>query len=181
MDCGPPGFSVHGILQARTLEWVAVPSSWGNLPNPGIEPRSHIAGRFFTVWATMKPKNSEVDSPLLLQGIFLTPELNWGLLHFRQILYQLSYQGSLQRKLERKWKWKPLSRVPILCNPMDLNSPWNSPGQSTGVGSLSFLQKIFPTQGSNPDLLHCRQLLYQQSYQGSPELSERAKSSLFNI
>ena len=40
-----------------------------------------------------------------------------------------------------------------LCNPMD--SPWNSPDQNTGVGSLSHLQGIFPTQGSNPDLPHC--------------------------
>ena len=39
-------------------------------------------------------------------------------------------------------------------------SPWNSPGQNTGVGSLSLLQGIFPTQGSNPGLPHCRQILY---------------------
>ena len=47
-------------------------------------------------------------------------------------------------------------------------SPWNSPGQNTGVGSLSLLQGIFPTQESNQGLLHCRQILYQLSYQGSP-------------
>ena len=46
-------------------------------------------------------------------------------------------------------------------------SPWNSPGQNTGVGSLSLLQGIFLTQGSNPGLPHCRQILYQLSYQGS--------------
>ena len=44
---------------------------------------------------------------------------------------------------------------------------WNSPGQNTGVGSLSLLQGIFPTQGSNPGLLHCRQILYQLSPKGS--------------
>ena len=43
-------------------------------------------------------------------------------------------------------------------------SPWNSPGQNTGVGSLSLLQRIFPTQGSNSGLLNCRQILYQLSY-----------------
>ena len=43
-------------------------------------------------------------------------------------------------------------------------SPWNSPGQNTGVGSLSLLQGIFPTQGSNPGLPHCRQVLYQLSH-----------------
>ena len=52
--------------------------------------------------------------------------------------------------------------------PHGLYSPWNSPGQNTGVGSLSLLQGIFPTQGSNPGLLHCRQILYQLSYKGSP-------------
>ena len=52
--------------------------------------------------------------------------------------------------------------------PHRLHSPWNSPGQNTGVGSLSLLQGIFPTQGWNPGLPHCRQILYQLSYQGSP-------------
>jgi len=50
--------------------------------------------------------------------------------------------------------------------PHGLYSPWNSPGQNSGVGSLSLLQGIFPTQGSNPGLLHCRRILYQLSYQG---------------
>ena len=55
--------------------------------------------------------------------------------------------------------------------PHGLYSPWNSPGQNTGVGSLSLLQGMFPTQGSNPGLLHCRWIVYQLSYQGSPNLS----------
>ena len=54
-----------------------------------------------------------------------------------------------------------------------LYSPWNSPGQDTGVGSLSLLQGIFPTQGSNPGLPHCRQILYQLSHKGSPKIPER--------
>ena len=41
-----------------------------------------------------RPKNTEVSSLFLLQGIFPTKELNWGLLHYRNILYQLNYQGS---------------------------------------------------------------------------------------
>ena len=52
--------------------------------------------------------------------------------------------------------------------PHGLYSPWNSLGQDTGVGSLSLLQRIFPTQESNQCLLHCRQILHQLSYQGSP-------------
>ena len=54
--------------------------------------------------------------------------------------------------------------------PHGLYSPWNSPDQNTGVGSLSLLQGIFPTQGSNPGLPHCRQILYQLSHKGSPTL-----------
>ena len=55
-----------------------------------------------------------------------------------------------------------------VCDPMNyMYSPWHSPGQNTGVGSLYFLQGIFPTQGSNPGLLHCRWILYQLSCQGS--------------
>ena len=53
--------------------------------------------------------------------------------------------------------------------PYGLYSPWNSPGQNTGVGRLSLLQGIFPTQGSNPGPLHCRGILYQLSYQGKPK------------
>ena len=56
--------------------------------------------------------------------------------------------------------------------PHGLYSPWNSPGQNTGVGSPSFLQGIFPTQGSNPGLLHCRKILYQLSHKGTPRILE---------
>ena len=54
--------------------------------------------------------------------------------------------------------------------PHKLYSLWNSPGHNTGVGSHSFLQGIFPTQRLNPGLLHCRQILYQLSHQGSPRI-----------
>ena len=50
--------------------------------------------------------------------------------------------------------------------------PWNSPGENTGVGSLSPLQGIFPTQGSNPGLLHCRWILYHLSHWGTPRILE---------
>ena len=53
--------------------------------------------------------------------------------------------------------------------PCGLYSPWNSPGQNTGVGSLSLLQQIL-TQESNQGLPHCRQILYQLSHKGSPFL-----------
>ena len=56
--------------------------------------------------------------------------------------------------------------------PHRLYSPWNSPGQNTGVGSLSLLQGIFPPQGSNPDLLHCRRIPDQLSHKESPRILE---------
>ena len=52
--------------------------------------------------------------------------------------------------------------------PRGLYGPWNSPGQKTREGSLSLLQGIFPIQGSNPGLLHCRRILRQLSDQGCP-------------
>ena len=51
MDCSPPGSSVHGLLQARTLEWVAMPSSKQS-SRQGLNPGLCIAGRFFTILAT---------------------------------------------------------------------------------------------------------------------------------
>ena len=56
-------------------------------------------------------------------------------------------------------------------------SPWNSPGQNTGLGNLSLLQGIFPTQGLNPVLLHCRQILYQLSHKEISELWQLEQKS----
>ena len=60
----------------------------------------------------------------------------------------------------------------ISLQPNGLYSQWNSPGQNTGVGSLSLLQGIFPTQGYNTGLPHCQQILYQLSHLGSPRILE---------
>ena len=54
MDCSLPGFSVHGVLQAWILEWVAMPSSRGSSQLRDQTQVSHISGIFFTVWATRK-------------------------------------------------------------------------------------------------------------------------------
>ena len=65
----------------------------------------------------------------------------------------------MPKKMIWEFQWKSLNRVQLLW-PHGLYSPWNSPGQNTEVGSLSLLQGIFPTQGSNPGLSHCRWVLY---------------------
>ena len=62
------------------------------------------------------------------------------------------------------------SVMPNSLWPHGLYSPWNSLGQNTGVGNFSLFQGIFPIQELNWGLLHCREILYQPSYQGSPIL-----------
>ena len=76
------GVGSHSLLQ-------------GDLPNPGIKPRSpSLQADSLPTKPPGKPKNTGVGSLSLLQGIFLTQESNRGLLHRRQILYQLNVQGS---------------------------------------------------------------------------------------
>ena len=72
----------------------------------------------------------------------------------------------------------PILKVKVAQSRLDTTvqlfaTPWtiqsmDSPGQNTEVDSLSLLQGIFPTHGSNPGLLHCRRILYQLSHKGSP-------------
>ena len=76
----PARLSVHGILQARILEWVAMPSSRGSSQPRDWTLISCIAGGLFTIEQPGKPKNTGMDSLSLLQGIFPTQESYWGLL-----------------------------------------------------------------------------------------------------
>ena len=86
--CDPMNYTVHEILQARILEWVAFPFSRGSsqLRSPTLQ------GDSLPAEAQGKPRNTVVGSLSLLQWIFQTKESNQGLLHCRQILYQLSYE-----------------------------------------------------------------------------------------
>ena len=128
MDCSrSSGSSVHCILQARILVWVAIPFSRGSSWPRDWTWISYIADRFFTVLATML-------------YLFTQP-------------------------------------CPTLCHPMD-SSPTgssvhgDSPGKNTGVGCHALLQGIFPTQGSNSGLPHCRLILYHLNHQRSPRILE---------
>ena len=56
--------------------------------------------------------------------------------------------------------------------PHGLYTAWNSPDQNTGVGSLSLLQGLFPTQGSNPGVLHCRRTLYLLNHQSEVKVTQ---------
>ena len=95
-DCSPPGSSGHGILQARILQRVAMPSSRGS-SQPRTEPRSPSLQADSSLFGSpRKPQNTGVASLSLLQGIFPTQELNQGLLHCRWILWAIR---EAQRKM----------------------------------------------------------------------------------
>ena len=142
MDCSPPSSSVHGTLQARILEWVAMPFCRGS-----SQPRHWTQVSCIGRW----------------------------------ILYRLSHQRRSHNtalKLENTKHWSVLKAMTYKSHSMRSNhawlfvthglySPWNSPGQNTGSGSHSLLQRIFPAQGSNPGVPHCRWILYQLSHKGS--------------
>ena len=132
MDCSLPGSSIHRILQARILDTVAIPFSRRTSWHSDWTQVSHIAGRFFTIWATREAR-------------------------YKSIL-----------KLESE----SCSVVSDSLRPQGLYSPWDSPGQSTGVGSLSLLQGTFWIGGLNLGLPHCRWIFYQLSYKGSPRIRE---------
>ena len=137
-------------------------------------------------------QNNGVGSISLLQGIVPTQGSNSGLLHCRQFLYHLSHQGSWKWKslshvwffatpwtIQSMWFSRPLPFPGDLPNPgikprspalqaASLPAEPQEKPKNTGVGSLSLLQKIFPTQESNQGLLNCRWILYQLSYEGNP-------------
>ena len=95
---------------------------------------------------------------------FATLDSQWQ--HLSVLEYFYNRVDSIERMKESR------SVVPDSLQLHGLYSPWNSPGQNTWVGSLSLLQGIFPTQGSNPGLLHCRWILSQLSHQRSPRILE---------
>ena len=102
--CNPMDYIVHGILQARILEWLACPFSSGSSQPRDLTQVSHIAGGFFTSWATREahqaPLSMEFSRQEYWNGLpFPSPGdlpdqgLNPGLLRHRQNLYHLSHQG----------------------------------------------------------------------------------------
>ena len=98
IDCSLQGSSIHGDSPGKNTGgyYSGLPCPpLGDFPNPGIKPRSPpLQADSLPAEPPGKPKNTRVDSLSLLQWIFPTQESNEGLLHCRQILYQLSYQGS---------------------------------------------------------------------------------------
>ena len=111
-DCSPPGSSVHGILQARILEWVAIAFSRGSSWPRDRSQVSHIAGRFFTMWATREANAIEKNK---------TSQGKWkqGLPFYRTVR-----QGSsIRRHLNRELKELGTGRRDIIENFL---IPWNN-------------------------------------------------------
>ena len=95
--CDPIDYTVHGILQARILKWVVFPlSRRSSQPMDGTPRSPTLQSDSLPAEPQGKPKNTGVGSRSLLQRIFPTQGSNPGLLHCRQIIYQLSYEGSLK-------------------------------------------------------------------------------------
>ena len=101
-----------------------------------------------------------------------------GLQHTRFTYPSLSH--SLFKLMSIESDCESCSVMSDSLKPHGLYSPWNSPGQNTGVGSRSLLHEIFPTQGSNPGFPHCRRILYQLSQQGSPRILQRVAYLFFS-
>ena len=103
-----------------------------------------------------------------------SPEIEWKILgsslEFGWKNIQMASVSEPQFTASESGMWvsESYSVVSDSLQPHELYSPWISLGHNTGVGSLSFLQGIFPTQGSNPGFPHCRWILYQLSHKGSP-------------
>ena len=140
MDCRLPASFVHAILQARILEWVSIPFSRESFPPRDQTQVPCIAGRFSTIWATREASNV-ARSWLCCNRMYMCVSCS-------VVSNSLRTHG--------------LEPTRFLC-------PWDFPGKNTGVGFHSLLQGIFPTQGSNLGLVHCRQILYHLSHQGSQD------------
>ena len=110
-------------------------------------------------WKTF-PLSGVWDTLLDFHQLFDLSQLHWFLFIV------------LTCKLWNTLKSESHSVVSNSLQPQGLYSSWNSPGQNTGVGSLSLFQGIFPTKGSNPGLPLCRWILYNLSHKGSPRILE---------
>ena len=166
----PPGSSVHGTFPGKNT---GVGCHFHLLLTQGLkllQPFA-LADRFFTTRATGWA-GYDLTKTLCAKQM----EVLWVPADLISFLCVLSKKKSHWTKVN--WQGMRLkhcnhesqsrSVMPDSLWPQGLCSPWNSSGQNTGVGSLSLLQGIFPTQGSNPGFPHCTWILYQLSHQESP-------------
>ena len=110
-------------------------------------------------------------------GVYLWLESGWVCLT-PNFSPSLEWAASIHSmKMASEWVSEVTHMCLTLCDPMDYSltrflHPWDFPGKNTGVGCHFLLQEIFPTQGLNPGLLHCRQTFYRLSHQGRPKMAK---------
>ena len=138
-----------------------------SVKSDSLQPYGLYSSRLFCP-CDFRGKNTRTACHFLLQGIFPTQDSNPHL-SFSALAGGFFTTMSPEKPLMIIWsESEGHSVVSHSLRPHGSYSPWKSPGQNTGVGSLSLLQRIFPTQGLNPGLPHCRQILYQISHRGNP-------------
>ena len=141
--------SPWGHKEANLTEWlnwteqVYLLCCMGDIPRRGIKPVSLVSSALAGGFITTEPPGS---SP------FFNILKNWSIVDL-QYCVRVRYEWSESHSIVSNSLWSH-----------GLYSPWNSLGQNTGVGSLSCHQGIFPTQGWNPGLPHCRWILYQLNH-----------------
>ena len=146
MDCSSPGSSVHGIFQARILEWVAISffraSSW-----PWILTQvSCIGSRFFTNWANKE--GLEILVVDISRSIYLHElPFGWHVI-LKTWLHETAYWLMLGMCVQASWVTSVMSNSlgPFALLPTRLLCPWDSPGKNTAVGHHTLLHGIFTIQ-----------------------------------
>ena len=145
MDCSTPLSSVHGILQARKLEWVAMPSA-GDLPNPGIKPVSltspALAGRFFTssvTWERAQEKKKKYTHT------HTHTHTHTRIYKTNKFAIYLNWHNNVSQLCMSAKSFQSSTR--LLC-------PRDAPSKNTGVGCCALLQGTLPTQGWNLQFWH---------------------------
>ena len=128
-DCSPPGFSVHGILQARLLEWIAIPFSRGSSWPRNWTLVSCIAGRFFTTWAT-----GNSNCPTCIRPTASTNSMQ-QILDFNRLYFPPSDTQESVKSEGISHSVMFDSLWPHGLWPTRLLCPWNSPDKNTGMGS----------------------------------------------
>ena len=138
--------------------------SWLWRKHPGRLVRSVVQKSRQGAMTLLPRKGQENPEPL--------PSLGNAWSKGTQCIWHLETTIAFQHSSSIKKKWSRSavsdSLRPHELGPTRILRPWDFPGKSTGVGCHFLLQGIFPTQGSNPGLPHCRQMLYHLSHQGSP-------------
>ena len=138
------------------------------VPQPGMEPRPLQWEQSLSRWTT-----GEVPLPSFIFCLFLT-------LSPSVVPFPLAQKITLPFKSVSR-SVVPNSLWPHGLQPTRLVCPWHFPSTDTGVDCHFLLQGIFPTQGSNLGLLHCRQILYRLSYKGSPKGSPSFRTQPKNV